>query len=49
VARADYKDLSSDNWHTVKDPSVLTVACDDPTVFHHVRVIEITGSGKKTR
>jgi hypothetical protein len=49
LARADYRDLKCDGWRTIKDKSLLGLACDDPTVFHFVRVVEVTGAGKKTR
>jgi hypothetical protein len=45
----DFRDVGSDQWRNLRDASVLAVACDDPTVFHHVRVTEITGTGKKLR
>jgi len=45
----DFRDLGSDQWRHLRDASVLAVACDDPTVFHHVRVTEISGAGKKLR
>lgn len=45
----DYRDLTCDNWRDIRDKTLLAVACDDPTVFHHVRVIEITGQGRKMR
>jgi hypothetical protein len=45
----DFRDLTCDNWRDLRDKSLLAVACDDPTVFHHVRLVEITGKGKKMR
>jgi hypothetical protein len=45
----NFADLTCDNWRELRDKSLLAVACDDPTVFHHVRLIEITGQGKKMR
>lgn len=45
----DFRDLTSDSWRRLRDASVLAVACDDPTVFHYVRVTEITGAGKRLR
>ncbi|HZZ78183.1 MAG TPA: hypothetical protein VFE62_06675 [Gemmataceae bacterium] len=45
----DYRDLLCDGWRNIPDKSVLAVACDDPAVFHFVRVVEITGQGKRTR
>jgi hypothetical protein len=47
--RTDFRDLKSDRWRQVKDETVLAVACDDPTVFHAVRIAEITGQGQRTR
>jgi hypothetical protein len=49
LGRADYRDLRCDGWRTIKDQTLLGLACDDPTVFHYVRVVEVTGDGKKTR
>ncbi len=45
----NFQDLLCDGWRDIRDKSVLAVACDDPTVFHHVRLIEISGKGTKTR
>jgi hypothetical protein len=45
----DFRDLTSDNWRRINDARVLAVCCDEPTVFHYVRVVEITGTGKRTR
>jgi hypothetical protein len=44
-----FRDLGVDNWRSMPDTKVLGVACDDPTVFHYVRVLEISGKGTKTR
>jgi hypothetical protein len=44
-----FADLVGDGWRGLRDPKLLGVTCDDPTVFHYVRVVEITGGGKKTR
>lgn len=45
----NFRDLTSDNWREIRDKTLLAVACDDPTVFHHVRLIEMTGKGRKIR
>ena len=47
--KTNFSDLTSDDWRKLKDATVLAVACDDPAVFHQVRVIEISGKGKRTR
>jgi hypothetical protein len=47
--KTDFRNLTCDGWRKIRDTKHLAVACDDPTVFHYVRVVEITGSGKKTR
>jgi hypothetical protein len=45
----DFRDLTCDSWRQVKDTRLLAVACDDPTVFEQVRVVEVTGRGTKLR
>lgn len=47
--KTDYHDLTCDDWRKLRNTRFLGVACDDPTVFHFVRVVEITGAGKKAR
>ena len=47
--QTDFRNLTTDGWRTLPNPSLLAVACDDPTVFHQVRVIEVTGVGKRMR
>jgi hypothetical protein len=45
----DFHDLTADGYRTIPDKTLLGVACDDATVFHYVRVVEISGRGKKIR
>ncbi len=47
--KTDFRDLSCDSYREIPDTKLLAVACDDPTVFHYVRLVEITGTGKKAR
>ena len=48
-SRTNFQELKLDSWRKMRDDRLLALGCDDPTVFHYVRVIEITGSGKKGR
>jgi WD40 repeat protein len=45
----DFTTLMSDFWRKMPDTSLLAIGCDDPTIFHSVRVVEVSGPGKKTR
>jgi hypothetical protein len=45
----DFSDLKVDGWRETKEKSVLAIGCDEPTVFHAIHVIEITGTGGRTR
>lgn len=46
---ADFRDLTCDGWRAIRNTNFLAVACDDATVFYYVRVVEVTGNGKKGR
>jgi hypothetical protein len=47
--KTDFRDLTNnDQWFKIPNPKLLGLACDDPTVFHYVRVVEIKGTGVKT-
>jgi hypothetical protein len=45
----DYRDLSCDDWRRIHNTDFVAVACDDPTVFYYVRIVEVSGKGKKGR
>jgi hypothetical protein len=45
----NFRDLTCDNWRTIRDTRLLAIGCDDPAVFHSVRLVEITGAGRGTR
>jgi hypothetical protein len=48
-AKTDYRNLTGSDWHRIHDPRFPAVACDDPAVFYHARIVEVTGTGKKAR
>jgi hypothetical protein len=48
--RTDYRTLVQDqNWFSLKDNSVLGVACDEPVTFYRLYLVEVTGRGKRLR
>jgi hypothetical protein len=47
--QTDFSELSADSWRQLKDVRLLAVACDDPTVFTSIRLVEVSGKGKKIR
>jgi len=47
--KTDFSDLKNDVWHRMKDKSVISIACDDPTTFYTIELTEISGPGKLTR
>src|SRR5262249_28276809 len=47
--RTGLQDLGIDNWRQMKNERILGVACDDPTTFHRIQIVEITGNGRPAR
>jgi len=48
--KTDYSDMSRAHEYDLRDNSLVGLfAWDNPTIFHAVEIIEITGRGKKTR
>jgi hypothetical protein len=45
----NFRDLTCDDWRRIHNTNYVAVACDDPTVFYYVRIVEVTGKGKKGR
>jgi hypothetical protein len=47
--KTDFSELTADDYRDIPDKKRLAVGCDDPTVFHYVRVVEVSGRGKRMR
>jgi hypothetical protein len=47
--KTDFRDLTCDGYRDMPNKKFLAVACDDPTVFHYIQVVEIMGAGKPGR
>jgi len=45
--KTDFSDLLPSVANKLRDPTLLGVACNDPTVFYYVRLVEVTGKGTK--
>jgi hypothetical protein len=45
----DFRDLNTDGWRRMPNDRVIGVACDDPTTFHRIQILEVTGNGQATR
>lgn len=45
----DFATMSIDGWRRMKDPSVLSLGCDDPTTFLEVKVTEVGEQGVISR
>jgi hypothetical protein len=45
--KGGFEDLNCDGWRQLRSKKVLGIACDDPAVFHYIRLIEVTGKGRK--
>jgi len=47
--KTSFLDLNCDAAHKLRNPKLLGIGCDDPTVIHYARLVEITGKGKEAR
>jgi hypothetical protein len=45
----DFNNVGNDEDHKLADDRRLGLACDAPTVFFHVQIIEVSGKGKRAR
>lgn len=43
----DYSDMSGADSYELRDATLPGVCCADPTVFHYIRLVEVTGKGSK--
>jgi hypothetical protein len=45
----DFRDLTADDWRRIHDTRFPALACDEQMAYYYVRIIDVTGQGKKAR